>query len=351
MEWSLASIAKNAKIAVERADNLEEAKRTIKELKQMQSLPMELKLGMTRQRIREWVDHYGPSGVYISFSGGKDSTVLLHIVREMYADIEAVFVDTGLEYPEIKEFVKTFDNVTLLRPEMSFRQVIEKYGYPVISKEVSKCVYYARRSNNPENIYSIKLRGELFHNGKKSIYNNEKWHFLLDAPFEISNSCCDVMKKRPLHKFHTKTGKVPITGQMADESRQRTTKWVNNGCNLYDSKFPISNPMSLWVENDVLEYIAKNNIKIASVYGEVIPDCEMEGQTWMDGYTPPKFRTTGVSRTGCMFCMFGAHLEQEPNRFQRMKITHPTVYGYCLKPWEEGGLGMKTVCDYVGIKY
>lgn len=331
--------------------NLEEVKRTMQELKQMQSLPMEIKLSMTRQRIREWVGRYGVNGVYISFSGGKDSTVLLHIAREMYPDMEAVFVDTGLEYPEIKEFVKTFDNVTLLRPEINFRQVIEKYGYPVISKEVSKSVYYSRRSNNPENIYVKKLRGELEFEGKKSQYNQEKWCFLLDAPFGVGNQCCDVMKKKPLHNFHKKTGKVPITGQMADESKLRSQKWINNGCNLYDSKYPISNPMSLWVGNDALEYIAKNNIKIASVYGEVIADCEMDGQMWLDGYSPPKFRTTGVSRTGCMFCMFGAHLEQEPNRFQRMKITHPTVYSYCLRPWDSGGLGMKTVLDYVGIKY
>ncbi|AMJ41999.1 phosphoadenosine phosphosulfate reductase family protein [Anaerotignum propionicum] len=330
---------------------MDEAKRTMQELKQMQSLPMHLKLGMTRQRIREWVDGYGPNGVYISFSGGKDSTVLLHIVREMYPDIEAVFVNTGLEYPEIKEFVKAFDNVTILRPDMSFRQVIEKYGYPVISKEVSKCVYYARRTNDPENVYVKKLCGELEFEGKKSQYNQSKWYFLLDAPFGVSNLCCDVMKKRPLHKFYRKTGKVPITGQMADESKLRTQKWINGGCNLYDSKFPISNPMSLWVENDVLEYIVKNDIQISSVYGEVIPDCEMDGQMWLDGYVPPKYRTTGVSRTGCMFCMFGDHLEQEPNRFQRMKITHPPVYRYCLKSWNEGGLGMKPVLDYVGIKY
>jgi hypothetical protein len=71
--------------------------------------------------------------------------VLLHIAREMYPGIKAVFINTGLEYPEIVQFVKTFDNVDIIRPKMSFRQVIEKYGYPFISKEVSECVYGARR--------------------------------------------------------------------------------------------------------------------------------------------------------------------------------------------------------------
>lgn len=104
------------------------------ELRQMQSLPLAAKVRMTENRIRDWVREFGEDGVYVSFSGGKDSTVLLHIVRNMYPDVEAVFVNTGLEYPEIQKFVKTFDNVTILRPKMRFDEVIKKYGYPLISK-------------------------------------------------------------------------------------------------------------------------------------------------------------------------------------------------------------------------
>ena len=118
---------------------------TIDDLKQRQSLPLNIKVRMTQQRIREWVNEFGIDGVYVSFSGGKDSTVLLHLAREIYPDIPAVFVDTGLEYPEIREFVKKFENVTWLKPSMNFKQVIEKYGYPFISKEVSECVYGARK--------------------------------------------------------------------------------------------------------------------------------------------------------------------------------------------------------------
>ena len=119
---------------------------TISELYQMQAMPLNLKISMTKRRIRDWVKHFGLDGVYVSFSGGKDSTVLLHIAREMYGDaMKAVFVDTGLEYPEIRSFVKTFDNVDWLRPKMGFKQVCEKYGFPLISKEVSECVYGARK--------------------------------------------------------------------------------------------------------------------------------------------------------------------------------------------------------------
>lgn len=115
------------------------------ELEQYQSLPLSAKVNMTQQRIKAWVEHWGVDGVCVSFSGGKDSTVLLHLVREMYPDVKAVFFDTGLEYPEIRNFVKTFTNVDWLKPKMTFRQVIEKHGYPMISKEVSECVSGAKK--------------------------------------------------------------------------------------------------------------------------------------------------------------------------------------------------------------
>lgn len=121
------------------------AKHELWELQQWQALPLNIKIRMTQERIRSWVNEYGEDGVYVSFSGGKDSTVLLHIARNLYPNIKAVFVDTGLEYPEIRDFVKSFDNVDWLRPKMNFKQVIEKYGYPFISKEVSECVDRARK--------------------------------------------------------------------------------------------------------------------------------------------------------------------------------------------------------------
>lgn len=121
------------------------AEHTLQDLKIKQALPLTIKVNMTVARIRAWVDHFGIDGVYVSFSGGKDSTVLLHIARQIYPDIKAVFVDTGLEYPEIREFVKGFDNVEWIRPKLTFKQVIEKYGYPFISKEVAECVQGARK--------------------------------------------------------------------------------------------------------------------------------------------------------------------------------------------------------------
>lgn len=123
------------------------SKHEIWELRSMQQSPLYVKIAMTRTRIKQWIDNYGEDGVYVSFSGGKDSTVLLHIVREVmgYKNVPAMFVDTGLEYPEIREFVKTFDNVDIVKPSMNFKQVIQKYGYPIIGKETAEVVYNAKR--------------------------------------------------------------------------------------------------------------------------------------------------------------------------------------------------------------
>ena len=121
------------------------SKHTMSDLYQMQSLPLSAKVKMTKDRIIQWVEEYGEDGVYVSFSGGKDSTVLLNIARSIYPDMKAVFVDTGLEYPEIRSFVKSFDNVDWLRPKMNFKQIIDKYGYPFFSKEISECIADSRR--------------------------------------------------------------------------------------------------------------------------------------------------------------------------------------------------------------
>lgn len=124
---------------------MKENKHTIGDLYQMQSLPLEAKIRMTKYRIREWIETFGESGIYIGFSGGKDSTVLLDIVRQDYPNAKAMFVDVPTQYPELRNFVKTYSNVDIVRPKMNFFQVCQRYGFPLISKEVSESVYGARK--------------------------------------------------------------------------------------------------------------------------------------------------------------------------------------------------------------
>ena len=334
------------------------ADRTIQDLKQKQALPLEVKVLMTKSRIREWINEYGEDGVYISFSGGKDSTVLLDLVRQDYPNVRAMFVDTGLEYPEIKQFVKTFDNVDIVRPKMSFKQVIEKYGYPIISKEISKDVYYSKRSLEKGDYNGVHLRKLLgLHtdkDGKKSMFCCEKYKFFLDAPFNLAPHCCNVMKKAPASAYDKKTGRVRITGEIAQESKQRLAQWIRYGCNGFNMKSPVSKPLSFWTEQDILHYIKKKNLKICSVYGDIVADYDGSEQlpNQIDladlGFIQDnrKLKTTGCERTGCMFCGFGCHLEKE-SRFQKMKKTHPTIYDYIMRPRDKGGLGYKEIIDWI----
>ena len=187
-----------------------------------------------------------------------------------------------------------------------------------------------------------KLNGERVNkDGTYSSFNQEKYKFFLEAPFEISNLCCDIMKKKPAHEYEKKTGRKPILAVMASESVQRTQKWLQDGCNAFNVTRPHSNPMSFWTEQDVLLYIKENNLPICSVYGDIVTDDEEIGQMTLADIAGmeefdlgrPYLHTTGCSRTGCVLCGFGCHLEKEPNRFQMLKETHPKFHNllYVLK--------------------
>lgn len=352
------------------------------DLKQMQSLPLASKITMSKRRIREWYD-YWDGQVYVGFSGGKDSTVLKHIVDSMYDDVPALFVNTGLEYPEIQKFAMSQKNVVTVRPEMRFDEVIKKYGYPVVSKMVSDAVSGAKR-NIKNGKYSLRLLqlgvqrceyGGLHDDGKydyekaviSSKFTKKKWRFLLDADFNVSDKCCYYIKKTPFTKYEKESGRKPIIATLASESMVRETAWLKKGCNAFESDRPTSQPLSFWTEQDILHYIKQYDIPYCSVYGDIRIKPHGEGtlagqidlNDYLGCYAPEDtLETTGCSRTGCIFCMFGCHLEKEPNRFQRLKETHPRQYKYCIGGGEmvEGkwqpnkeGLGLGHVLDYIGV--
>ncbi len=283
-------------------------------LKARQGYPLKAKVMLTNERIIEWYEHF-EGGVYISFSGGKDSTALLHLVRSIYPDVPAVFFDTGLEFPEIREFVKTIDNVEWIKPKLNFKETLNKYGFPVVSKEVSQKISEIRTTKS-EKLLNIRLHGNDKGHGKVP----EKWKYLADAPFDISNKCCDTFKKNPAKGYEKRTGRKAFIGTMASESSGRLTSYLTHGCNSFSENRPVSMPMSFWLESDVWDYIKLHDLPYAKVYD------------------------MGYDRTGCMFCMFGVHLEKGENRFQRMAVTHPKQHSYCMDK-----LGLRDVLAYVGV--
>lgn len=301
-------------------------------LKQRQSLPLKLKIEMSKRRIQEFYDYFGGK-VYVSFSGGKDSTVLLHLVRSLYPDVPAVFIDTGLEYPEVRQFVKSTQNSIVLRPDKTFKEVLEQYGYPVISKEVAKTIEENRR--NPDGYTKKKFdSNSAYVKRYGSRYDLSKWLPLRDSDIKISAKCCEIMKKRPAKKFEKESGLKPFIATMAIESNLRKQEYLKKGCNSFDTVRPASTPLGFWTEQDILQYIKEFNVPYCSVYGEISQDKK------------GKFYTSQAKRTGCMFCMFGVHTEKSPNKFELMRETHPKLHNYCINQ-----LGCKKVLDFLGVKY
>lgn len=312
-------------------------KRTKTDLLMYQNLPLDIKISMSKMRIEEWVFRYYSDAV-VSFSGGKDSTVLLDIARQVKPEIKAMFCDTGLEFPEIREFVKSVPNVIWVKPKLTFREVLRKYGYPMFGKEIAHTIYYAR---NPKAKSGNVKRQMMMGSGKfaSSVYNHSRY---LDAcqllPFRIGDQCCQIMKKNPSHQFKNLT---TIIGTLAEESRLREQQWMRLGCNAYDCEYPHSMPLSFWTEQDILRYIKEKNLPICSLYGNIVYEDD-NGTLLHEELIPNscKLCTTGFKRTGCMFCGFGVQLEKPKDfadgltRFERLAVTHPQVYDYIMRGGE-----------------
>lgn len=304
----------------------------MQKLKQMQSLPLEQKIIYTRSRIKEFLERM--ENCVVSFSGGVDSTVLLHLVREVDPTIKGVFVNTGLEYSEIVRFVKSVDNVDIIRPKMTYKQVIEKYGYPFPSKAVATRIHEIKYTKS-ETLRTLRLTGIGPHGEHRPLSKlPNKWDFLLDAPFSVSSQCCNFLKKNPLEQYSRKNKVYYFVGMMAEESSQRIESYLRYSCNAYAQKKPTSRPLMFWAKQDVLQFLKKYDIPYCkSVYGEIV-ECDGE------------LKFSKVDRTGCTFCMFGVHLDPIPNRFQIMQKDQPKMYDYCMNE-----LGIKKVLEYCGIPY
>jgi 3'-phosphoadenosine 5'-phosphosulfate sulfotransferase (PAPS reductase)/FAD synthetase len=304
-------------------------------LNQAQKYPLELKIALTNARIREWYDFYN-GDVYIAYSGGLDSTVGLDLVRKIYPDVPAVFCDTGQEYDSILEQVNRTENVITCHPARSFFDILEEYGYPVVSKRV--CRYVNDLQNpTPNNVATRNLR--LTGMTSKGQYQpsmklSKKWHKLIEAPFKITNKCCGILKIHPTAPYEKETGRKPFVFTMADESQNRRASYAyGGGCNAFTQKDVQSRPIMFWTEQDVLKYVVDNDIQYADIYGDIIEQCG-------------ELVKTGEQRTGCKFCLFGVHLEKCGNRIQRLADIEPEAYKFAIEE-----LGYDKVMDFLGVDW
>ncbi len=338
----------------------------MQKMKQRMALSFEDKLELTRRRIKDWYQHWDGE-VYIALSGGRDSTVLTHIVRSIYPDVPAVFSDTGLEMPEIRDFVKQIDNVVRVRPKKSFNRVIEDDGFALVSKQTAKMIRVLKegdtgRNSNMHRLYDSGVNREGIFSQRWML--PAKWRKVVSSNIKVSEACCDHLKKEPLDTYAKESGRKPFTGMMVSEGGARDRLTV---CNAYDSNKPKSNPLLFWTESDIAEYIEKFNVDICDVYYDRIID--KSGETIISSkndeflkvvlskniinsfggiifYDDDTKLIPAEKRTGCMFCMFGVHLEKGANRFQRMYYTHPRHWDTCINK-----LGLKKPLELINVKY
>lgn len=261
---------------------------------------------------------------YVSFSGGKDSTVLLDIARRWVdKNMLAVFCNTGNEFPNIVAYVKTFPNVEIIHPAHNVKEVIENLGFPLISKDTSEKLRQLKHSRS-QKLIDIRLHGYPDTNGGMAKCP-AKWVYLKDAKFDISERCCDYLKKRRFKQFERETGLYPLIGTTTSESRLRTQQYLTRGgCSAFDGKRPRSYPISIFTNKDIHDYCQRFKINLCSLYD--------------DG---------NVRQSGCMVCGFGA--DQDAHHFDYLFQHYPKVYKYFLN-LKNNGVTYREALHTIGVR-
>lgn len=294
---------------------------TLDELKQRQSWTFDQKLDHAVATVENFFSRLD-GRCFVSFSGGKDSTVLLDLVRRFVdKNCPAVFCNTGAEYPDVVKFVHSFENVKIIKPATTFKEVIEQRGFPLISKETARYIRQARHTK------SEKLRELRLHqnpkDGKRFGYIPKKWQFLVQKKFDVSEECCEALKKRPFRKFCKETKLRPLIATTVDESRLRMEAYIRRGgCSTFAENKEASYPLSIFSESDIWQYIRKFDLRLCDLYSK------------------------GFVRTGCMACGFGAHINKD--RFFLLNRTCPRVAKKILN-YENHGTKYKDALLLCGV--
>ena len=300
------------------------------QLEQRQSIPLDQKIIKTKNKIREFYDKFNGK-VYVSYSGGKDSEVMLDLIKSIYPNINVVFIDTGTELDTREHAIKKAN--VILKPKKSMLEIWNKYGIPFPSKIQANFIYKVKHTKS--DYLRSRLMTGIMKDGSKTIFKvAEKWKSLIDSDIEVSDKCCDALKKEPIRIYKKQTGEVPFIGTMASDGFQRRIQYLQNGC--INLKKEVCTPLGFWTEQDILRYIKENKLDYCNAYGEIV---EINGV----------LKTTKAKRTGCVGCGFGTHLEKEPNRFQRLEVDNPRLHNIILHKWVNGAMGK--VLDLCNVNY
>ena len=313
-------------------------------LEYMLKWTLDKKVKHAKKRIKEFYD-FENGKVFIAFSGGIDSTVLLHLVRSLFPDTVAVFSNTTNEYLEILDFIKKVPNVITVNPKMTFNETVKKYGFPLVSKKTARAITDLRE-NRPEtyNTRNLYLTGF----NQKGVFCptyklSKKWYPLFEkANFNITNKCCDILKKEPMARFKKESGLKSFVGTQIEEGGYRKDSWLKLGCNVLNGdSSDSSRPLSIFTKKDIWDYVALHKLEYSKIYDDVLNE---------DG----SVKISKELRTGCAYCAFGAHLEKSDlihtNRFQRLALRKPKQYKKMMQ-LENNGVTFSQALDFIKVNH
>ncbi|MFW6047152.1 MAG: phosphoadenosine phosphosulfate reductase family protein [Candidatus Woesearchaeota archaeon] len=267
-----------------------------KTLYKLENYPLDEKVEYSKSLIIEALDN--SKNPTISWSGGKDSTVVLHLIKEIYPSIPIIFVDMDTLFPETKKYVYDLAsswklNLYIEKPiENTFESITEKYGYPIFSKNIASNVERAIRTGN--------IRKQL-----------SKFELLLvKHKAKISTKCSQYLLEKPCkNKEKELTCDLKFIGLRAFESRARVRLWADYGDyysvkEYYGKKKPIlkCNPIAAWTEADIWNYFKRYNIPICDIYNK------------------------GYQRNGCWSCAMAIRNGQ----LKRLKNYNPNLYNHLI---------------------
>lgn len=273
---------------------------------------LDYKIALIENRIiEEYMRHNGK--IFISWSGGKDSQVLMHIALRLFPFLPVVYSNTTNEMKEILDHIKKYPNVITVFPNKNFKQVIKTEGFPLVSKEVSQKVHELKNTNG----YKLRML-RAYGNNKGDSKLPDAWHFLAEQEFDISAKCCEILKKRPLQQWAKANGNpLPLIALMKDESRLRQQLALYG---KEDDKKIYPFLRTGWTEKDIWDYAEKHNIRFAECYYDKIINGKL---------------IKAVKRSGCDVCTYGGIKERE-TKFARSQAVSPKKFEVMMKQTNNG---------------
>lgn len=339
------------------------------EFRQKQSLPSPAKFAHAEVKAYEYRDWAELNGYNICVSiGGLDSLTLYYYLKALGIDVVPVSV-SSLEDKSIQKIHKQIPGIEILRPYKSKVEVIEEFGFPVISKAKARKIELLQMPDCPKQTFihaimtgdmgeqgnfehsdkiklpewCIKLFGGLYAEHRTDInWDCQKCRGV--APFKASPECCKWMKEKPCEDWQKANNMIPYLGLMASEGGQRELGLTKNGCNYYSKTTIRSCPFAIFSRQDLLQLALDLKVPVPAIYGEIVRD--------LDG----TLKTTRAQRTGCSMCGFGIHMEKRPHRFDRLREDNYKewrfwMYECATDKQTREKFGWGRVLDYIGVKW